>query len=189
MFSPLRTLHTHALGLAFAALLAAGPATASIWTVDQAESSLSFVATQNGNSVEGRFQEWTAEIELDPENLDGAHIRAVINTGSVGTGQPQVDQTLVSGSWFDPSAHPQAIFESSRIAALGDGRYEAAGELSVKGKAVPLTLPFTLEIDGDTARAQAEVPVLRLVFGIGSDIPASTVGDEVAVKLVITATR
>ncbi len=30
---------------------------------------------------------------------------------------------------------------------------------------------------------------MRLVFGIGSDIQASTVGDEVAVKIDITAKR
>lgn len=182
-------LSRHALGLALAALLATGPAAADTWTVDQTESVLSFIATQNGNSVEGRFQDWSAEIELDPANLDGARIRAVINTGSAGTGQPQVDQTLASSSWFDPSVHPQAVFDSTKITALGDGRYEAAGDLSIKGKSVPITLPFTLEIEGDTARARAEVPVLRLVFGIGSDIPASTVGDEVAVRVDITARR
>lgn len=184
-----RNFHGRALGLALASLLAAGPAAASDWSVDAAQSSLSFVATQNGSPVEGRFENWSAEISLDPDNLADARIRAVIETGTAGTGQPQIDQTLSSASWFDPSSHPQAVFESSQITALGDGRYQAAGELSIKGKAVPLTLPFTLEIDGDTARAQAEVPLMRLVFGIGSDIPASTVGDEVSVKIGITATR
>lgn len=184
-----RNVRGRVLGLTLASLLVAGPAAASDWTVDMAQSSLSFVATQNGSPVEGRFENWTAEISLDPENVADARIRAVIDTATAGTGQPQIDQTLSSASWFDPSSHPQAVFESSQITALGDGRFEAAGELSIKGKAVPLTLPFTLEVENDTARAQAEVPLMRLVFGIGSDIPASTVGDEVAVKIDITAKR
>lgn len=184
-----RNFRGRLVGFALAGLLVAGPAAASDWTVDTAESSLSFVAMQNGSPVEGRFENWSAEISLDPDNIADARIRAVVETGTAGTGQPQLDQTLSSASWFDPSSHPQAVFESSKITALGEGRYEAAGELSIKGKAVPLTLPFTLEIDGDTARARAEVPLMRLAFGIGSDIPASTVGDEVSVRIDITATR
>lgn len=176
-------------GIVVAALVAGTPAAASSWTVDTSKSSLTFVATQNGSPVEGRFAGWNAEITLDPQAPETGRIRAVIDTASAATGQGQVDQTLASAAWFDPASHPDATFESESITALGDGRYEAVGTLTVKGAALELALPFTLAIDGDTARAQAEVSLARLAFGIGSDIPEATVANDVTVRLDIAATR
>ncbi|WP_428696662.1 YceI family protein [Stappia sp.] len=176
-------------GIVVAALVAGTPAAASSWTVDPSKSSLTFVATQNGAPVEGRFAGWSAEITLDPQAPETGRIRAVIDTASAVTGQGQVDQTLTSAAWFDPASHPDAVFESGSITALGDDRYEAVGTLTIKGTARELVLPFTLSVDGDSARAQADVSLARLVFGIGSDIPEATVANDVTVRLDIAATR
>lgn len=176
-------------GMVAAMLVAAMPAAASSWTVDTSKSSLTFVATQNGAPVEGRFAGWNAEITLDPQAPETGRIRAVIDTGSATTGQGQVDQTLASAAWLDPAGHPDAVFESDRITALGENRYEAAGTLTIKGTARELVLPFTLSVEGDTARARADVSMARLVFGIGSGIPEATVANDVTVRLDIVANR
>ena len=56
----------------------------------------------------------------------------------------------------------------------GEG-YEAVGEMTLKGVTRPLTLPFTLQIDGDTAEAEASFTIDRTRFGVGSgwDVPDS----------------
>jgi len=169
--------------------LATGPALAGDWTVDPSASTLAFTAQQNGSPLEGRFTDWNAEIALDPQALDQASIVASIGTASATTGQPQVDGTLPGANWFDAAAHPQARFVSQEIVAVGDGRYEASGTLTLKGIEMPLTLPFTLEIDGDTARARAEVTLARTAYEVGTDVGTDTVADGVAVTLEIVATR
>lgn len=188
MFRTLRPFAPLA-GLFCAALFIAAPASASSWTVDPAASSLVFVAQQNGAPVVGRFSDWEAEITLDPEQPETGRIRAVIRTASAATGQGQVDQTLAGAAWFDPANHPEAVFESTSIAALGNGRYEATGTLSIKGTGKEIVLPFDLAVEGDSARATAEVSLARTVFGIGADIPEATVANDVTVRLDIAATR
>ena len=74
-------------GIVAAALVTGTPAAASSWTVDTSKSSLTFVATQNGSPVEGRFAGWNAEITLDPQAPETGRIRAVIDTASAATGQ------------------------------------------------------------------------------------------------------
>lgn len=169
--------------------LVAGPATAANWTVDKEASKVTFVAQQNGAPVEGRFEDWSAQIRLDPEALENAEISATVRPGSAQTGQPQIDQTLPGASWFDTASHPEATFASQDIVSTGDNAYEARGTLTIKGTSQPFVLPFTLTIDGDTARAEAQVSLARMLFGVGTDVAPPAVADPVTVSLEITATR
>jgi polyisoprenoid-binding protein YceI len=183
-----RSLSVAVLGAALLAAASPG-ALASDWSVDHANSRLAFVAQQNGAPVEGVFSDWSAEITLDPADLSTARIVATVKTGSAATGQAQIDGTLPGAAWFDTAATPEAVFSSSSIKATGANAYEAQGTLAIKGKEMPFTLPFTLDIDGDAATAHAQVPLSRLAYGVGSDMPASTVAEDVKVVLDISATR
>lgn len=167
----------------------ASPAAAETWSVDHASSRLAFVATQNGAPVEGVFSDWSAEITLDPADLSTARIEARVRTGSATTGQGQIDGTLPGAAWFDAATTPEAVFTSSKVSEVGENSYEASGELTIKGISKSFVLPFTLTIDGDTAKAEAEVSLARTEYSVGSDIPTGTVADEVKVVLDITATR
>jgi polyisoprenoid-binding protein YceI len=169
--------------------LVAGPATAANWTVDREASKVAFVAQQNGAPVEGVFEDWSARIRLDPEALKDAEISATVRPGTAQTGQPQIDQTLPGASWFDTANHPEATFTSQEIVSTGDNAYEARGTMTIKGTSQPFTLPFTLTIDGDTARAEAQISLARMLFGVGTDVAPPAVADPVTVTLEITATR
>ncbi|WP_029056807.1 YceI family protein [Stappia stellulata] len=169
--------------------VAVPPASATTWSVDKDASSVNFVAQQNGAPLEGRFQDWSADITLDLDALDAATISATVRPGSAQTGQSQVDQTLPGAAWFAASSFPEATFTSSDIVSTGDNAYEARGTLTIKGKSEPFTLPFTLAIDGDSAHAQASVSLARLVFGVGTDVSPPAVADPVTVNIDITATR
>ena len=65
------------------------------------------------------------------------------------------------------------------------------GNLTLRGVTRPLTLPFTLEIDGSVAQAKGRVELSRDAFGVGQG-PWATgewVALEVGVDIAITATR
>lgn len=175
--------------LAFA--LAATPAFAGapVWKVDPARSSLTFTAQQAGAPVEGRFATWTAEIAFDPDAPEAAKIRTTVDIASATTGQGQIDGALASDAWFGAQAFPQAVFEATGAKVTGEGSFEAAGTLTIKGVAVPVTLPFTLAIDGDTARAAGKVELSRDAWSIGAGVPDSTVAAAVGVAFEITATK
>lgn len=160
-----------------ALLMLAGTALAKPWTVDPAKSSLGFETTFNGAKIEGRFNSWNAEIEFDPANLGAAHAKVTIDLNSAVTGDAARDKALPTASFFDTQGSANlsyaapgpsgAVFETTLFRDKGNGAYEADGMLSMRGVAKPVTLAFTLTIDGDRALMDGTAILNRLDWGVG----------------------
>lgn len=174
------------------ALLAlATPAVASQWTVVPAQSSLTFSPEWNGEKVDGRFPKFSANIRFDPAKLAEAKVDATIDLASATTSDKTVNSSLPGADWFDVKKSPTARFQTTSIAQVKPGQYLAKGTLTMRGLSVPVALPFTLAIKGDTAVMQGQASLDRRSFKIGmeSDAPGSWVGFKVPVNVRITATR
>lgn len=153
------------------------------WAV-QKGSTLGFTATWSENAIEGRFKTWTADILFSPEALDRSKLTVSIDVGSVDTGDAQRDQSLPSGDFFDTAEHPKATFTATKFRKTGEGKFVADGTLDLRGVKKPLSLPFTLKIDGDTATARGVTTLDRTTFGVGQGEWAST--DEIAAKVKVS---
>lgn len=153
------------------------------WTV-QKGSTLGFSATWSENAIEGRFKTWTADILFSPEALDRSKLTVAIDTASVDTGDAQRDQSLPSGDFFDTAEHPKATFTAAKFRKTGEGKFVADGILDLRGVKKPLSLPFSLKIDGDTATARGVTTLDRTTFGVGQGEWAST--DEIAAKVKVS---
>jgi cytochrome b561/polyisoprenoid-binding protein YceI len=143
----------------------------SAWTVNAASSSIGFGYTyedENGASnFNGRFSRWRADIRFDPANLEQSSAIVQIDLGSASTGVAVHDGALPGADWFNVAAFPNATFRTTRIRARGEGRYEARGDLTIRGETRSVDLPFTLTIDGDRARMNGSTTIDRRDFGIG----------------------
>lgn len=172
-------------------LFGAAAAQASEWTLVKEESAVTFEATQGSTPFTGRFENFTADITLDPENLETASIRAEIDTASVKTGAGDRDGALPGSQWFNSSNFPMAVFQSQKVRHLEGNKYVAEGTLTLKGIANPLALPFTLDIDGNTAHAKGSTGIDRLAFKVGEGEMAAPgiAGLHVTVHVDVTATR
>lgn len=161
------------------------------WAVDPDASTLEFTFTHAGRTLTGRFGRWQADINFDPEDLDDAAIIVHVDLGSARVGEKTYDDALPLADWFDIKASPSAAFTSTKISARGKGDYVMTGTLSLRGLDLPLTVPFTLAIDGDQARARGEAAVDRLAYGIGAnaDAAAQYVGRMVRVHFRLAARR
>ena len=157
----------------------------------QKGSSLTFSATWSGNAIEGRFNRWTADILFSPEALDRSKLTVGVDMASAVTGDAQRDESLPSGDFFDTAEHPKATFTASKFRKTGEGKYVADGTLDLRGVKKPLSLPFTLKIDGDTATARGVTTLDRTVFGVGQGEWASTdqIAAGVKVSFSLTAKR
>lgn len=160
------------------------------WAV-QKGSGLTFSATWSGNAIEGRFNRWTADILFSPEALDRSKLTVGVDMASAVTGDAQRDESLPSGDFFDTAEHPKATFTASKFRKTGEGKYVADGTLDLRGVKKPLSLPFTLKIDGDTATARGVTTLDRTVFGVGQGEWASTdqIAAGVKVSFSLTAKR
>src|SRR3546814_16222474 len=55
----------------------------------------------------------------------------------------------------------RSLFTASRFERLGNNRYAAHGQLKMRGRAVPVTLPFTLAISGGEADVAGRLVIDR----------------------------
>jgi polyisoprenoid-binding protein YceI len=177
-----------------AAMLAIGvawPAVAANWAVVPDRSSLTFAADWDGRAVEGRLPRFDARIRFDPERLAEASIAVDIDLSAATTSDRTVNSSLPQADWFDVRRAATARFVASEVRATGPGRYVASGTLTLRGRTVPVSLPFTLAIRGNVATVQGETRLDRRAFGIGtqSDPQGQWVAFAVPVRLRLVATR
>ena len=183
-----------ATGLAYAvarpdpAETAAAPAaaTAGNWQVESG--SLGFSVRQMGAAVSGSFPNWTAEITFDEAPVDGKNgsVTVTIDTTTMTLGS--VTAQAKEAEFFDVAAHPTAVFRAD-ILPEGTG-YAAQGTLSLRGTEKPVSLPFTLILEGDTARMTGKTTLDRRDFGMGASYgDESSVGFPVTVTVALTAKR
>jgi polyisoprenoid-binding protein YceI len=178
------------LAIIIAALAIAAPAWAAppAWVVDRGASKVGISSTFDGQAVGGSFRTWDANIRFDPKDLAHSSANVTIDVGSVTTGDADRDTALPDTPWFWAAKYPKATFVSRSFKALGGNRYEAAGDLTIRGVTKPLTLPFTLVITGDAAKMNAAVSVNRLAFGVGQGEWQTTQVIPAAVQVTIALT-
>jgi polyisoprenoid-binding protein YceI len=166
-------------------------AEAATWTIDTAKSRLGFTGSENGSAFTGHFGRFSGTIVFDPAAPSAGHADATIATGSAATGDRQKDGALPDADWFAADRYSQARFVATSFKACGTDAYEAAGTLIIRGVAKPITLPFTLAIAGDTARADGTVQLIRTDFGVGQGAwsTAQYVALQVSVSFDIVAEK
>ena len=159
---------------------------ASDWIVT--EGRIGIALSQFGNALEGQFDDWTAAIAFDETPVDGKNgtVEARINIGSLTLGS--VTQQALGADFFNVSGFPTATFAADILPV--ERGYIARGTLTLKGHEVPVDLPFTLVIEGDTAQMSGTVALDRRSYGIGETYAdESTIGFGVAVSIALTAKR
>ena len=162
---------------------AALAATESEWQVTEGE--LSFTVLQMGAEVEGRFDNWTSSINFDPNTGTGS-VETQIDISSLTLGS--VTKQALAADFFDAEAHPTAVFAAD-IRPEG-GSYVADGTLTLRGIEAPVTMPFTLEIEGNSATMAGTAELDRRTFEMGQSYgDESQVGFAVRVSVALTATR
>lgn len=154
------------------------PLAAGSWKLDPAHSGVHFKVRHLGlTNVRGRFNGFEAWLEVG-QDLASTRFGASIDIATVDTNQPDRDAHLRSTDFFSADAHPTMTFESTRIADLGNGEYEATGNLTINGVTKPVTLriEFTgVEVhpgDGlQHAGFVASTQIMRDDFGIDFNMP------------------
>ena len=157
---------------------------AELSAVQLDKSSIAFVSRQMNVPVEGAFKKFTAQINIEPARPENGRARIEIDLASIDAGSTEANDEVKSKSWFNTREFPKASFVSSAVKALGDGRYEAIGKMTVKGKTLESRAPFTLKQEKGVLILDGAFPLKRLDYGIGSGVwsDTSVVADEVLVK-------
>lgn len=173
-----------------AATLSMAPAWATHWTVDAAKSRLGFTVQWSGEPLNGTFKKWKADIDFDPADLAHSHVVAVIDTASLATDYADGDDGIKGALGFAVDAFPMARFATTAI-KRAPGGYVAEARLTIRGVTRPVTLPFTLDLQGDRAHVSGHTTVIRTDFGVGQGEWADSkpVAHEVTVTVDLVAAK
>ena len=150
-------------------------AAARAWELDTDHSNVYFSIEHIYAKVQGRFAAIAATVHFDPANLKESRFDFEIKVDSIDTGIKQRDDHLRSADFFASSDHPLITFTSNAVTAAGEGVYQVAGTLTVKGKSRDLVLPLTFAGVKDhpatpgkqVAGFNGRLSVDRLALGVG----------------------
>jgi len=178
-----------ATGLIVAPTTTAPPAklaeVASDWQVTDGTLTLSI--TQLGNTTTGTFADWRASITFD-ENAPGPLGKVEVTVAIASLTLGPVTAQAMGPDFFDADFFPEATF-SGEITRTETG-YVATGPLVIRDTSLPVTLPFDLTLDGDSAQMTGKLSLNRLDFGVGSTMPDETsLGFGVDIFIDLRATR
>ena len=153
------------------------------------KSQVAFTSKQMGVPVDGKFGRFSAVLNFDPAKPEAAKAQIELDLASVDAGSKDANDEVVGKGWFNVKEFPKARFVTSSVKPLGSNRFEAKGQMTIKGKTRDMTVPFTYTLNGANAVFEGTLPLQRTQFGIGEGAWADTsvVADEVPIKFRLVA--
>lgn len=157
------------------------------YTLDKDHAALLFKINHLGFSTFiGRFGDFDASLDFDPENIENSSLEVIVNTASIDVNLPEFEEELRGSSWFDVENFPQAVFRTtSFVEAVDEDTFVFAGDLTLLGNTAPLTLVvnfhgggrnfltrrYTLGFSANSTFKRSDFGLSNMVsFGIGDDI-------------------
>jgi polyisoprenoid-binding protein YceI len=156
--------------------------------VDVAKSRIRFVTKQMNVPVEGAFTKFDASVAFDPAKPEATKAEFQVDLGSIDLGSDEGNTEAKRKVWLNVDAFPKAKFVATTVKALGAGKFEARGPLTIKGISQDIVAPFTLTETGGVRVVEGEFSLKRLQYKIGEGpwADTETVADEVLVRFRFT---
>ncbi len=111
------------------------------WAIDPTHSDIHFkVKHLVISTVTGSFKAFSGTVISENDTFENAKIRLSIDATSIDTNQPQRDQHLKSGDFFDTDKYPTIDFESTGFTKKSGDDYILTGNLTMHGVTRPVEL-------------------------------------------------
>jgi polyisoprenoid-binding protein YceI len=174
--------------------------TTTTWTIDPAHTTVEFSLKHLMiSTVRGHFGAVSGTIVLDEANPAASSVTAQIDVTSIDTRQEQRDAHLRSADFFEVEKYPSITFKSTRIEALGGGRYNVYGDLTIRDVTREVVLETTDEgrggdpWGGQRAGFSATTRIDRRDFGLTWNQALETggvlVGNDIRISLEVQAVK
>lgn len=167
-----------ASGVLLAAPLAVGPAT---------KSTLTATFKQEGVPVESPFNRFSGQVDYDPKSPAAASATIEVDMTSLDIGDPAYNAEVAKKSWFDSKTFPKGVFKSTAVKAVAANRFDATGQLTIKGHTETVVVPVTVSGPPAATVFDGSFQISRKAFGIGDPTWESVLEDKVTVKFHLTS--
>jgi polyisoprenoid-binding protein YceI len=168
------------------------------WTIDTVHSHVGFsVRHMMVSTVRGQFRKFGGTVEIDPKDFTRSSFEGEVDIASIDTGNPDRDNHLRTGDFFDAPGHPKLVFKSTRIESKGDGEFRVHGDITIRGVTKPLTLevefhgtskdPYGRNLAGVTARGSVNRKDFGVSWNKALEAGGFAVADKVNLELELEA--
>lgn len=141
----------------------------------------------------GQFNKTSGKLRVDPAT-GNATIEVVVDTNSIGTGDPTLEERLRTPDFFDVTKHPTMTFRSKPFSVKGTVPVAVDGELTLIGTTRPLRLQITAYKCGphpiakkDACGGEITGTLKRSEYGMKYGVPA--LGDDVTLTIQFEAVK
>lgn len=111
------------------------------WVIDPLHSEVFFkIKHLVISTVTGSFRKFEGNIITDGTDFSNAKVAITIDVKSIDTNQPQRDEHLKNGDFFDAETYPKITFESTSFVNTEGTDYKMVGNLTLKGVTKPIEL-------------------------------------------------
>jgi polyisoprenoid-binding protein YceI len=175
----------------------ASPTSTITWKIDPAHSHAEFkVKHMMISNVKGSFSGVSGTLIEDTADPTRSRVDAIIDIGTISTGDPNRDTHLKSADFFDQEQFPQMTFKSTSVKKNGPEEYAVTGDLTLHG----VTKPVTFAVEGPSAPGKdpwgntriglsATGKINRKDFGLVWNAPLETggilIGEDVHIALEV----
>ena len=173
--------------------------TAGTYVLDAAHKRVGFVARHlMVSKVRGQFAEASATITIGEDPLQSS-VTATITTASVSTGQPDRDNHLRTGDFFEAEKYPTMEYRSTGIKSVDGNEFVLDGELTIKGVTRPVELlvefegagrsPYGFDVFGFSATTEIDREDWGLTYNQALESGGVMIGKKVKIEIEGEAIR
>ena len=172
---------------------------AGTYVLDAAHKRVGFVVRHlMVSKVRGNFGEASATITIGEDPLQSS-VTATIATESVFTGQPDRDNHLRTGDFFEVAKYPTIEFRSTGIQSFEGNEFVLDGELTIKGITKPVELlvefegvgrsPYGHDVFGFSATTEIDREDWGLTYNMALESGGVMIGKKVKIEIEGEAIR
>lgn len=138
----------------------------------------------------GRFTDFNATLDFDPENIENSSLEVIVNMASIDVNLQEFEEELRGGNWLDAETYPQAVYRTtSLVESTGENTFVFGGDLTFHGVTAPVNLEVIFHGGGRnfltrsyTLGFSASAKFLRSEFGVDR-FTSFGVGDEIELEI------
>jgi len=168
------------------------------WQIDSVHTHVGFsVKHMMVTTVRGQFRSYRGTLNLDPTDFTRSSFEGEIDVASIDTGNPDRDNHLKTGDFFDAANHPKIGFKSTRIEPKEGDDYVVHGSITIRGVTKPIALdveylgtsknPYGKTVAGLAVRGSLNRKDFGVNFNAVLETGGVAVGEKVKLEVDVEA--
>jgi polyisoprenoid-binding protein YceI len=170
------------------------------YVLDPAHTRVGFVARHAMvTKVRGQFDEFEGTAVVDGTDFAKSSVQLTIQVASIDTRNEQRDGHLRSNDFLSMDEYPQITFVSTAVEQTDATSFDVTGDLTIKGVANPVTIPFEFEgaatdpFGNERVGFEGSVVINRKDYGVTWNATLETggvlVSDKITLEFEISAIK